>query len=174
MREQLMKKLRASGIFLDEELKELEAMLKWLSSDYISELLKQDDVAELLNIFLYGYHKLEFTPDEDMLEEKRKYRKEYRSFFGKYEELIGDQQAILILYKPISVEYRHYFCFSDGFYIGGIGNLTPIPKSKRKEIARELLRILLKNKSFRHKREYSYEFFYRIKITPEQLIEYCR
>ncbi len=174
MREKLMKILKDSDLFFDNELKELETILKWLSSEYISELLKHDDVDELLDAFLSGYHHLEFTDDEDMVEEKRKYRKDYKSFFAKYDELIGEQQSILILYKPISVEYRHYFCFSDGFYIGGVSNLVPIPKSKKKEVIKELLRVLLKNKSFRYKSSSPFEVFYQIKITPEQLLEYCR
>ena len=71
-------------------------------------------------------------------------------------------------------EFRHYFCFSEGFYIRGISNLTPIPKSKKKDVARELLRVLLKNKSFRYKDEVFFEIFLKIKITPEELLEFCR
>lgn len=173
MRKLLLEKLKNSDIFTEKEIDELDAIQKWLNMDYIEELYGRDDVAEILDIFLYGFHQLEFTPDDEMIEAKRKYRRDYRDFFAKYEDLIGDQQSILVLYKPISVEYRHYFCFTDGFYIGGITNLTPIPKSKKKEVAKELLRVLLKNKSFRYKDEAPFEFFYRIKITPEELLDLC-
>ena len=174
MREKLMQKIIESDIFICSEIEQLDSMLKWFGSDYIQALVADEDCVYILDTLLYAMNTLEFVNDENLVEEKRKYRKNYCSFFAKYEELLGQQQSILILYKPISVEYRHYFCFSEGFYIRSITNLTPIPKSKKKDVAKELLRVLLKNKSFRYKNNPSYELFLKIKITPEELLEYCR
>ena len=70
--------------------------------------------------------------DEDIVNKKREYRKHYKRFFEQ-DDFIISQQSILVLYKPILPEFRHYFCFSEGFYIRGISNLTPIPKSKKKD-----------------------------------------